>query len=141
MGATFLWNCSNASLPNHKSKSSIRTPTFVIGEWYDGYRDSVPRMLEKLEAPVKGVMGPWAKIKYWEDIIHTAQDNSPAKASVTGKTRYAIELENRIVTLEGDLSFTSDRENFYYIYTRRALKNGKLIREKTWKETIPRDHH
>jgi putative CocE/NonD family hydrolase len=30
---------------------SIRIPTFVIGGWYDGYRDSVPRMLEHVKAP------------------------------------------------------------------------------------------
>jgi predicted acyl esterase len=83
---------------------------------------------------------PWATIKYWENMVHEAQDNNPARASVIGQTRYTVELGDRAVTVEGDLSFTSDRENFYYTYTRRALENGKLIREKTWKETIPRDH-
>ncbi|HEY5658065.1 MAG TPA: CocE/NonD family hydrolase [Myxococcota bacterium] len=39
---------------------SIRVPTFVIGGWYDGYRDSVPRMLENLKAPVKAIVGPWS---------------------------------------------------------------------------------
>ena len=39
---------------------SIKIPTFVIGGWYDGYRDSVPRMLEHMDAPVKAMMGPWA---------------------------------------------------------------------------------
>jgi putative CocE/NonD family hydrolase len=39
---------------------SIRVPTFVIGGWYDGYRDSVPRMLEHLQAPVKAIVGPWS---------------------------------------------------------------------------------
>jgi putative CocE/NonD family hydrolase len=39
---------------------SIRVPTFVIGGWYDGYRDSVPRMLEHVKAPVKAIMGPWS---------------------------------------------------------------------------------
>ncbi len=87
-----------------------------------------------------GSVYPWATIKYWEEIVHKAQDNDPARASVTGKTRYAIELDNRTVTVEGILSLTSDRENFYYTYTRRALENGKLIKEKTWEETIPRDH-
>ena len=43
-----FWN--RASL--NSDYSSIRIPTFAIGGWYDGYRDSVPRMLEKLEAPV-----------------------------------------------------------------------------------------
>ena len=88
-----------------------------------------------------GSVYPWTTIKYWEDIVHEAQDNDPASASVTGKTRYTIELDDRTLTVEGDLSFSSDRENFYYTYTRRVLENGKLIKEKTWKETIPRDHH
>lgn len=39
---------------------SIRIPTFVIGGWYDGYRDSVPRMLEHVRAPVKAIVGPWS---------------------------------------------------------------------------------
>ena len=38
---------------------SIKIPTFVIGGWYDGYRDSVPRMLQHLRAPVKAIVGPW----------------------------------------------------------------------------------
>jgi hypothetical protein len=84
---------------------------------------------------------PWATIKYWEEMVHEAQDSDPARASVTGKTRYTVELDDRTLSVEGDLSFTSDRENFYYTYTRRVLENAKLIREKTWKETIPRDHH
>ena len=80
-------------------------------------------------------------VKYWEEIVHEAQDNDPARASVTGKTRYTVELEDRTLTVEGDLSFTSDGKNFFYRYTRRVLENGKLIREKTWEETIPRHHH
>jgi hypothetical protein len=87
-----------------------------------------------------GSVYPWATIKYWEHIEHKAQDNDPSKASVTGKTRYTIELDKRTVTVEGDLSVTSDLKNFYYSYTRRALEDGKLIKKKTWKETIPRDH-
>ncbi len=39
---------------------SIKIPTFVIGGWYDGYRDSVPRMLEHLKAPIKAMVGPWS---------------------------------------------------------------------------------
>jgi uncharacterized protein len=37
----------------------IKIPSFHIGGWYDGYRDSIPRMLEKVEAPVKAMIGPW----------------------------------------------------------------------------------
>jgi putative CocE/NonD family hydrolase len=38
----------------------VRVPTFVIGGWYDGYRDSVPRMLQNLRAPIKAIVGPWS---------------------------------------------------------------------------------
>jgi hypothetical protein len=38
---------------------AIRIPTFLIGGWYDGYRDSIPRMLEHMKAPVKAIVGAW----------------------------------------------------------------------------------
>lgn len=87
-----------------------------------------------------GLTYPWGTIQYMRERIYTAQDSDPARAGVTGKTRFTIEIGNRTVTVEADLSVTSDREYFYYTYTRRALENGKLLREKTWKEPIPRDH-
>jgi putative CocE/NonD family hydrolase len=37
----------------------IKIPGFHIGGWYDGYRDSLPRMLENVKAPVKAMIGPW----------------------------------------------------------------------------------
>ncbi len=38
----------------------ITVPGFHIGGWYDGYRNSLPRMLEKVKgAPVKALIGPW----------------------------------------------------------------------------------
>ncbi len=37
----------------------LTTPAFLIGGWYDGYRDSVPRMLAAAPAPVKIMIGPW----------------------------------------------------------------------------------
>jgi putative CocE/NonD family hydrolase len=40
--------------------SEIRIPTFHIGGWYDGYRDSVARMLANVKhVPVKGMVGAW----------------------------------------------------------------------------------
>lgn len=39
--------------------SAIDIPVFLIGGWYDGYRDSIPRMLEHMDVPVKAIMGPW----------------------------------------------------------------------------------
>jgi predicted acyl esterase len=43
----------------NKRYESIRIPVFMIGGWYDGYRDSIPRMLEHLKAPTKAIVGAW----------------------------------------------------------------------------------
>jgi putative CocE/NonD family hydrolase len=38
----------------------ISIPGFHIGGWYDGYRNSLPRMLQHVKgAPVKAMIGPW----------------------------------------------------------------------------------
>ena len=37
----------------------LTIPAFLIGGWYDGYRDSVPRMFARAAAPVKMLIGPW----------------------------------------------------------------------------------
>jgi uncharacterized protein len=39
--------------------SRLTIPAFLIGGWYDGYRDSVPRMLAEAPAPMKMLIGPW----------------------------------------------------------------------------------
>jgi uncharacterized protein len=37
----------------------LTVPAYLIGGWYDGYRDSVPRMLAHVPAPVRVLLGPW----------------------------------------------------------------------------------
>jgi len=37
----------------------LRVPAYLIGGYLDGYRDSVPRMLESAKIPLRAVMGPW----------------------------------------------------------------------------------
>ena len=39
---------------------TVTIPTFMIGGWYDGYRNAIPRMLQHLHAPVKAMVGPWS---------------------------------------------------------------------------------
>lgn len=38
---------------------AVQVPAFLIGGFFDGYRDSVPRMLEHLKTPMKAIVGPW----------------------------------------------------------------------------------
>ncbi len=41
---------------------AVQTPVMLIGGWYDGYRDAVPRLLTQLKAPVKAIIGPWSHV-------------------------------------------------------------------------------
>jgi len=50
-----------------------------------------------------------------------------------------VQIDGRNLVWQGVLDFRSDRDNFYYTYTRRLFEGDQLIREKTWKETIARD--
>jgi len=40
--------------------SDVRVPVFLVGGWADGYSNTIFRMLENLEVPVKALIGPWA---------------------------------------------------------------------------------
>jgi predicted acyl esterase len=140
-GPEFLPPTKNPELPGYFDLKIGDETTSGYAETRSIERSPLAFQTRIVASGTYGSVYPWATIKYWENMVHEAQDNDPARASVTGKSRYTVELEDRTLTVEGDLSFTSDREDFYYLYTRRVLENGKLIREKTWKETIPRDHH
>jgi len=47
------------------SYDKIRIPAYIIGGLLDGYRDSVPRMLENMKIPIKAEIGPW--VHAWPD--------------------------------------------------------------------------
>jgi hypothetical protein len=38
---------------------ALDVPAMHIGGWFDGYRDSVPRMVDHLRSPARGIVGPW----------------------------------------------------------------------------------
>ena len=76
--------------------TSIRIPVFMIGGTLDGYRDSIPRMLAGIHAPVKALLGPWnhsephdavpgpaiewrdQAVKWWDHWLRGAQNDALA---------------------------------------------------------------
>jgi len=83
---------------------------------------------------------PWGTERSLETIRYDINDKAPAEAKVTGTHRMEVELPGRKLAWDAELVFSSDRENFHYSYVRRLSENGKPVREKTWKQTIPRDY-
>jgi hypothetical protein len=82
---------------------------------------------------------PWGTERFEETIEHRTNDEHPESTSVVGSYRMTVELADRTLRWESDTTFRSDLENFYYDSTRRLLRDGELIRERRWEDTIPRD--
>ncbi|WP_030620075.1 CocE/NonD family hydrolase [Streptomyces sclerotialus] len=40
--------------------SAIKAAVLAVGGWHDPYRDTVLRLVEHLDAPVRGLIGPWS---------------------------------------------------------------------------------
>jgi len=87
-----------------------------------------------------GMKYPWGTETYRETIEHRTSDAHPENTMVKGTHRLEVTLADRVLLWEAELDFSSDRDNFYYLYMRRLTEDGELIREKTWEDTIPRDY-
>ena len=40
--------------------AAIECPVYAVGGWTDGYTNAIPRLLQHLTVPRKGIVGPWA---------------------------------------------------------------------------------
>jgi len=83
---------------------------------------------------------PWGSTKHQDKLRFEVQDAHPENASFHGEGETEVNLPGRKLLWTDTLDFRSDKANFYYQFRRQLLKNGQVVREKNWQETIPRDH-
>jgi hypothetical protein len=83
---------------------------------------------------------PWGVERFEETLVHELADDQPEAASLRAEHRFTVELPDRTLVWESRTWFRSDLDRLLYTSTRRLLRDGALLREKTWEETIPRDH-
>jgi len=83
---------------------------------------------------------PWGTETDYENLTYEADDAHPETSSVRGEAETVFALKGRTLTWRGHLLVTTDRKYFYYKYTRELLRDGEMIKSKTWQETIARDH-
>lgn len=41
---------------------AIKCPVYAVGGWADGYSNAIPRLMQHLSCPKKGLIGPWAHV-------------------------------------------------------------------------------
>ena len=87
-----------------------------------------------------GYKYPWGAQDDFESLTYEGDDAHPESCSVRGEAESVFALKGRTLVWRGHLLVTTDQKNFYYKYTRELVKDGQMLKSKTWKETIPRDH-
>jgi uncharacterized protein len=82
---------------------------------------------------------PWARMRSIEYLRFKVADDRPDLAAALGEGDLHITLPGRTLQWRTRLSLRSDAETFRYHYRRTLAENGRVIRERTWEESIPRD--
>ncbi len=121
-------------------RADIRGEGAILpGEW-EIHRNLLTQKVTALWHGKSEETYPWGKETDYENLTYDVNDDHPEISSTLGVAKSVFELKGRVLTWQGRLSITTDQKNFYYKYTRELLKDGQMVKQKTWAETIPRDH-
>ncbi len=107
--------------------SAITAACYLIGGWADAYSNAVPRMLERLSCPRKGLIGPWAH-KY----PHFAKPD-PAIGFLQEALRWWDHWLKGVDTgIMAEPQFRLWQEDFVPPATDYAERPGRWIAETSW---------
>ena len=109
------------------------------GEW-SVLRDEAKQRSTVIWKGKTAVSYPWGRFDHSEQLTYDIDDAHPELARVQGDSEYIQGLKGHVLTWRGRLDVSSDAQTFFYKYTRTLLRDGAVVRTKTWEEPIPRDH-
>ncbi len=117
------------------------TGNWLPGELWTKLRDELNQATKwEWHGGVEGTQFPWGRTRHQDKLSFQVQDAHPEAASAHGEGETEVDLPGRDLLWSDTLDLHSDKTNFYYQFRRQLRKNGQLIRERNWQETIPRDH-
>jgi len=109
------------------------------GEW-TVLRDEVHQRSTGIWQGKVAEVFPWGRFDHTERLTYDVDDAHPATSRVQVDSESIQAVEDHTLTWRGHLDVSSDAHTFFYKYTRTLLKDGVLVRTKSWEEPIPRDH-
>ncbi len=68
----------------------------------------------------------------------TVQDQDPARAHYQGLRRNQFTIDGNTIDLSGQSDITSDATHFHLTFTKTLKRNGTVVRERTWRDSIAR---
>ena len=109
------------------------------GEW-TVLRDEARQRSTVVWRGSTAVSYPWGRFDHSEKLTYDVDDAHPEMARVQGDSEYVQAVPGHVLTWRGRLDVSSDAHTFFYQYTRTLLRDGAVIRTRSWEEPIPRDH-
>jgi predicted acyl esterase len=109
------------------------------GEW-TVLRDEARQRSTVIWKGSTSVSYPWGRFDHSERLTYDIDDAHPESARVQGDSEYIQAVKDHVLTWRGRLDVSSDAHTFFYHYTRTLLRDGAIMRTRTWEEPIPRDH-
>jgi uncharacterized protein len=82
---------------------------------------------------------PWGSLRSSEYLRFNVSDDRPDRAAALGEGDILVTLPGRTLAWRTRLSLRSDSERFHYRFSRILAEDGRVIRERDWSESIPRD--
>ncbi|MBV8343096.1 MAG: hypothetical protein JO173_12025 [Gammaproteobacteria bacterium] len=82
---------------------------------------------------------PWGSFAHSEQLSYHVADARPEGASVEGEAESTEKLAGQVLTYRGHLRISGDAATLHYSYTRELLRDGALVRTRSWHEDIARD--
>jgi uncharacterized protein len=112
----------------------IRCPVMAIGGWTDGYTDSVLRLLEHLDVPRRGLIGPWGH----NDPVHGVP--APAVGSLGECVRFFDRWLKGVANgLDEEPMLIAWLQDSLPPRARYAERPGRWIAEAQWPPSAPRE--
>ncbi|MCC6771468.1 MAG: CocE/NonD family hydrolase [Gemmatimonadaceae bacterium] len=81
------------------------------------------------------------RIDYQEQVRYDANERDPARAGWDATASHDIRIGTRRVQLHTSMRVRSSIDSLYVQVQRRVSQNGRVVRQRTWREVLPRGPH
>ncbi|WP_307785128.1 CocE/NonD family hydrolase [Frigoribacterium sp. CFBP 13605] len=108
--------------------SSITAAVLAVGGWADPYRDAVLRLVENVDAPVKGIIGPWSH-QYPDRGLAPGPGIGFLQETLRWWDRWLLDCPNGVDAEPGLRAWINDSEPPATYYAERT---GRWVAASTW---------
>lgn len=132
--------------PRFAAPEPVEVPEYVstIGDYawpgvWKSERDEANQRNTVTWSGTSGFTFPWGTFDHSEKVTYHLDDAHPESAAAEGEAESSEKLADRTLTYRGHLELSGDAKTFHYSFTRQLLRDGKVLRSRSWHEDISRD--